>query len=140
MPISHSPPLITIGVSPRRYSHKLIEETREFVVNVPNQDLVEQTDFCGSASGRETDKFEETKLTPAPADKVKPPLIEECVSNLECKVVASYECGDHTLYVGEVVAAHVAEGMLKETLDVAKAKTLSHKGAYYFIPEQIYKA
>lgn len=139
MPISHNPPLVTIGVSPRRYSHKLIEETREFVVNVPSQDLVEQTVFCGSASGRNVDKFKEASLTPAPAQKVKPPLIKECVSNVECKVVASYECGDHTLYVGEVIAAHVNEGMLKETLNVAKARTISHKGDYYFIPQQIYK-
>lgn len=140
MPISHNPPLVTIGISPRRYSHNLVQETREFVVNVPSQDLVTETEFCGSTSGRDTDKFKETKLTPIPADKVKPPLIEECVSNLECKVVASYECGDHTLYVGEIVAAHVDKGMLKETLDITKSKTLSHKGAYYFIPEQIYKA
>jgi len=139
MPISHNPPLVTIGVSPRRYSHRLIEETREFVVNVPTQDLVKQTVFCGSASGRNLDKFKETGLTPIPAEKVKPPLIKECVSNLECKVVASHECGDHTLYVGEIVAAHIDEEVFEETLNAVKAGTLSHKGAYYFIPKQIYK-
>jgi len=140
MPISSNPPLLTIGVSPRRHSHRLIEETKEFVVNVPSKGLVRQTVFCGEVSGRDHDKFEEAGLTPIPASKVKPPLIKECVSNLECKVVASYECGDHTLFVGEVVAAHVDEGMLKETLDVLRAQPISHKGNCYFIPKLIYKA
>lgn len=140
MPISSDPPLLTIGVSPKRYSHGLIKETREFVVNVPPKDLVKQAVFCGSVSGRDHNKFEEAGLTPILASKVKPPLIKECVSNLECKVVASYECGDHTLFVGEVVAAHVDEGMLKETLDVLEAQPISHKGNCYFTPKLIYKA
>lgn len=140
MPISSNPPLLTIGVSPKRYSHGLIKETREFVVNVPSKDLVKQSVLCGSVSGRDHNKFEEAGLTPIPASKVKPPSIKECVSNLECKVVASYECGDHTLFVGEVVAAHADEGMLKETLDVLKAQPISHKGDCYFTPKLIHKA
>jgi len=140
MPISANPPLITIGVSPRRHSHRLIEGTKEFVINVPSKNLVRQTILCGSVSGREHDKFVEAELTQIPATKVKPPLIKECVSNLECKVVASYVCGDHTLFVGEIVAAHVDEDMLtNRTLDVLKAKPISHKGDYYFIPKAILK-
>ena len=140
MPISANPPLITIGVSPRRYSHRLIEETREFVINVPSKNLVRQTILCGSVSGREHDKFREAELTPIPALKVKPPLIKECVSNLECKVVASYVCGDHILFVGEIVAAHADEGMLTNgTLDVLKAQPISHKGDFYFTPKAILK-
>ena len=140
MPISSNPPLLAIGVSPRRHSHRLIEEMKEFVVNVPSKDLVKQTVFCGEVSGRDRDKFREAGLTPISASMVKPPLIGECVSNLECKVVASYGCGDHTLFVGEVVAAHVDEHTLKETLDVLKAQPISHKGEYYFTPKLIYKS
>jgi len=139
MPISHEPPLIVIGVSPRRYSHQLIIETAQFVVNVPTEDIVEQTVFCGTVSGRTHDKFKEAGLTPVPANMVKPPLIKECVSSLECKVTAKYTCGDHTLFVGEVVAAHVKKGMLKDTLDALKAQTISHKGPYYFVPKLIYQ-
>ena len=139
MPISSKPPLITIGVSPRRYSHKLISESREFVVNVPTKEILKEMIHCGEVSGRAHDKFKEAGLTPIPASMVKPPLIKECVSNLECKVTASHKCGDHTLFVGEVVAAHVDEGLLKETLDILKAQTISHKGPYYFAPRLIYK-
>ncbi len=138
MHISRNPPLVTIGVSPRRYSHRLIEETREFVVNLPSRRLVEQVMFCGAVSGREHDKFREAGLTPVPASKVKPPLVKECVSNLECRVVASYVCGDHTLFVGEVVAAHVDEDMLKgDVLDVQKAEPVSHRGGIYYTAKKI---
>jgi len=140
MPISHEPPLIAIGVSPKRYSHKLIEETKEFVINVPSKNLVKQTILCGSVSGRDHDKFREAKLTQIPAIKVKPPLIKECISNLECKLVASYVCGDHTLFVGEVVAAHVDKNFLADgILDVTKAQPISHKGDFYFTPNTILK-
>lgn len=139
MPISSSPPLVAIGVSPRRYSHGLISEAGEFVVNVPTKEIVKEVIYCGSVSGREHDKFEETGLTPIPASLVKPPMIKECVSNIECRVAASYTCGDHTLFLGEVVSGHVEEGLLKETLDVLTAQTISHKGPYYFAPKLIYK-
>jgi flavin reductase (DIM6/NTAB) family NADH-FMN oxidoreductase RutF len=137
MPISHNPPLITIGISPRRYSCKIIEESKEFVINVPTKDLVKQAIFCGSVSGKDHDKFKEAKITPIPANKVKPPLIKECVSNLECKVVSSYICGDHILFIGEVLAAHVNNFFFNESLDVLKAETINHKKGRYFIPKLI---
>jgi len=65
--------------------------------------------YCGTHSGREVDKFKETGLVAVPAKKVRPPLIEGCVANFECKVVGEIETGDHTIFVGEVVAAHVSE-------------------------------
>ncbi|KYH42465.1 MAG: protein of DIM6/NTAB family [Candidatus Bathyarchaeota archaeon B63] len=141
MPISAKPPLIAIGVSPRRYSHRLIEETGEFVVNVPPKGLVKQVILCGTISGREHEKFEEAGLTPIAASKVKPPLIKECISHMECRVAAEYKCGDHTLFIGEVVATHINEGYLKGgELDVLKAEPPSHRGRYYFTPHLIFKA
>jgi len=139
MPISFKPPMVVIGVSPKRYSHRLIAETGEFVVNVPTEEIIEETVFCGTHSGRDVDKFGETKLTPVSASRVKPPLIEECVSHLECKVVASHKCGDHTIFVGKVVAVHIDEGVMDETLNILKAQTISHKGPIYFIPKPFYE-
>jgi len=141
MPISAKPPLLVIGVSPKRYSHQLIKETGEFVVNVPPKNLVKQVVFCGTVSGREHNKFKETGLTPISASRVKPPLIMECISHLECKVVADYKCGDHALFLGEVVAAHINEEYLKEgELDVLKAQPISHRGRCYFAPNLIFEA
>jgi flavin reductase (DIM6/NTAB) family NADH-FMN oxidoreductase RutF len=102
-PISRIPPLYGISISPKRYSHELIQKTKEFVVNFAPYTLAEEVDFCGTHSGRETNKIEETKLTLMPAQKVKVPLIKECYAHLECKLAKTLTIGDHTLFVGEVV-------------------------------------
>ena len=82
MPTSHSPPLVAISISSKRYSHALIEKTEEFVINIPTVKIVNETLACGNTSGRDHDKFEETGLTPIPAKKVKTPIIEECLAHL----------------------------------------------------------
>ena len=133
MPISLDPPQVCIGIDPRRYSHSLLEETGEFVVNTPSIDIEEEMHYCGVKSGRDVDKWKETGLTPIPSLKVKPPRIEECFSHLECRVVQSHTCGDHTLFVGEVVATTVDEGVMKgESLDVLKARPIVQKNHVYF--------
>ena len=133
MPISSNPPLVCIGVSPKRFSHRLIEETGEFVVNIPSIDLKEEMHFCGTKSGKDFDKFRETGLTPMPALKVKPPLIDECYGHLKCKVVQSYVCGDHTLFVGKIVSASADDDVLEgERVNLLKARPIVQKNHVYF--------
>lgn len=114
MRTSHKPPMVAIGVQPSRYSHKLLEEVKEFTLAIPTREILKEVNYCGSHSGRKVDKFKETELTLIPATEVETPLIEECAVNLECKIVDKLPTGDHTLFVGEVVAAHVKEEMLDE--------------------------
>lgn len=139
MTISSRPPLICIGVAPERYSHDLIAKPREFVVNAPSMDLEEEMRFCGVKSGRDVDKFAETGLTASPAKKVRPPIIEECFGHLECRVVQSHVCGDHTLFVGEVLSASLNEDVLtRGKLDPVKAKPIIQKNhIYYTIIEKL---
>jgi len=125
--------LVCIGVSPKRYSHNLIAESGEFVVNVPSIDIEKEMHFCGTKSGRDLDKFKETGLTPVPAKKVKSPLIAECFGHLECKVVQSHTCGDHTLFVGEVLDSSIDEEVLTGgRLNPLKAKPIVQKNHVYF--------
>lgn len=133
MSISHNPRLICIGVSPKRYSHNLIAESGEFVVNVPSINLEEEMEFCGTKSGRNLDKFAETGLTPIPANMVRPPVIKECFGHLECKVVQTHVYGDHTLFVGEVVTASIDMEVLTDgNLDPMKAKPMINKNHVYY--------
>ena len=113
--ISISRPVI-LGIAIRKatYSHGLISETREYVVNLPTVDIAEKVLGCGRVSGREVDKFERFGLTPLPATIVKPPLIAECPVNVECKVTDIQVIGDHDLFLGEAVAQHVDEDVLDE--------------------------
>jgi len=133
MPASIDPPMVVLSIAPKRYSHRMIEETGEFVINVPTMEIVRQSLFCGRISGTKVDKFKEAPLTPAPAKRVKPPIIKECVAHLECRLVQRIPTGDHTLFVGEVLAAYVNDGVFTETYNVEKVKPVFHMGGDSFV-------
>ncbi|MEM3824201.1 MAG: flavin reductase family protein, partial [Candidatus Bathyarchaeia archaeon] len=132
MPTSINPPLVAISIAPRRYSHALIEETEEFVINIPTMEILRETLFCGRRSGRNLDKFKETGLTPAPARKVKPPIIKECIAHLECKLHSQFTTGDHTIFVGEIVEAYAEKEVFKELYNLEKARMIFHLGGDEF--------
>jgi len=133
MPTSIDPPMVVISIAPKRLSHRMIKKTGEFVINVPTMKIVRQTLFCGRISGIKCDKFKEAPLTAAPAKKVRPPIIKECVAHLECKLVQTIPTGDHTLFVGEVLAAYVNRGVFTETFNVKKVKPVFHMGGDSFV-------
>ncbi len=106
---SFNPPLVGVGISPSRYSHELFHQCVDFSINIPGKDLVEETIFCGEQSGRDLDKFEESGLTPIPGKRIRSPIIEECLVNLECKKVQTFDTGDHTWFIGEIVCARTVD-------------------------------
>jgi len=107
MPVSFEPKYVAFAVAPQRLTFANLREVREFVVNVPTIEMLNEVWICGSVSGREADKFKLTGLTAVPSVKVKPPRIKECPVQLECAVEWMGEFGDHWLVVGKVVAEHV---------------------------------
>ncbi len=109
MPTSGAPPMVAISVGHTRYSHELISASKEYVLALPGPELAEASLFCGTKSGRDTDKVAECDLATYPAKIVKPPLLGGCVSNFEVKVTGEFLTGDHTIFAGEVVAAHVED-------------------------------
>lgn len=102
--VCSEPPMLSISLRPDRLSHEYISQTRQFVVNMPSEALMRKADYCGVVSGRDVDKFAQTGMTPAPASKVKAPLILECPVNLECVVKKTLELGTHTMFAAEIVA------------------------------------
>jgi flavin reductase (DIM6/NTAB) family NADH-FMN oxidoreductase RutF len=107
MQTSFEPLLFAVSIGHTRYSHQLLSECKEFVLAFPNEDQANEMWYCGSHSGRKVEKFAKSGFEPLPATKVKPPLIRGACANLECKLISTLETGDHTIFVGEVVAAHV---------------------------------
>lgn len=73
--VNSTPPMTYISVRKSRYSHDLIAESGEFVINLTTEALTFATDYCGVKSGREVDKFTEMKLTPLAAGEVSCPKI-----------------------------------------------------------------
>ncbi len=133
MPVSMNPPMVAISVTPQRHSYKLIEETQEFVINIPTMDILREVLFCGRVSGKEVDKFKESGLTSAPAKIVKCPIIKECVAHLECKLHSKIVTGDHVLFVGNVLSAYVNEGVFDTKFDLRKIKPVLHIGGDEFV-------
>lgn len=131
--ICTQPPMLSISVRPERYSHHLIRESGEFVVNLPTEALVRAVDWCGVKSGRDVDKFAAMKLTPVPAAKVGTVLVEESPVNLECKVTQVIPLGSHDLFLAECVAVDVDERLLNEDgkLCLQKAKLIVYSHGDY---------
>jgi flavin reductase (DIM6/NTAB) family NADH-FMN oxidoreductase RutF len=112
--VCSNPPMMGIGVRPNRYSHGLIQETREFVINIPSEDLLEEVEICGFTSGRDADKFAAAGLTPAPGSAVLTPLIAECPINIECRLAHTLPLGSHDLFIGEALAVQLSQDVLDE--------------------------
>jgi flavin reductase (DIM6/NTAB) family NADH-FMN oxidoreductase RutF len=134
IPLSVKPPLVGMSIRPTRYSYGLIRATGEFVINVAPHEIARQVLFCGRRSGRDVDKFAATGLTPGQAQLVRPPIIEECLAHLECRVVQDVETGDHHLVVAEVLAAYTQPGVLDDDglYDLSRVHLLLHLGRNRF--------
>lgn len=102
-PLSADPFLIGVSVSRKRFSHQLMEGSREFVINIPGQDMAEAVRICGENSGRDTDKFALAKLTKEKSRTAVAPSIKEALASIECKIVKSLDTGDHVLFIGEML-------------------------------------
>jgi flavin reductase (DIM6/NTAB) family NADH-FMN oxidoreductase RutF len=134
MSTSHDPELIAVSVSKARYTYECL--TDEFVINLPTKELVEQVWTVGTLSGRDTNKFQVAGLTPIASDVVKPPRIAECLTHIECRIVNTIETGDHTIFIGEVVAKSgnvdaIMDGTLNEHVE-----PLFHLGGSKFLSGQ----
>lgn len=138
--VCSEPPMLSISIRPGRYSYALIKENREFVVNIPTSDIMRQTDICGTVSGKNTDKFTLTKLTPEKGKIVKPPLIKECPVSLECKVKDSILLGTHEVFIGEILAVHIDESVATPSggIDYNKAKPFTfNRSEYWSLKDKI---
>ncbi|MGD1996430.1 MAG: flavin reductase family protein [Anaerolineae bacterium] len=134
IPVSVRPPLLTLAVRRERHSFGLIEESREFVVNVVPYDQAEAALFCGRRSGRDVDKIAALDLKTAPGRVVAAPvLVEDGVAFLECRLQREVEAGDHVLFIAEVVTAYAHPGFLREgRRDLTAAPPLLHVGGDRF--------
>jgi len=98
-------PRFAITTGAWNYSFAALRKTRECVIAIPSVDMLDQVVGIGTCSGADTDKFAKFGLTPAPGMVVKAPLIQQCLANIECKVIDMIDL--HNIIVLEGVAAYV---------------------------------
>ena len=93
-----------ITTGPWNYSYGALRETRECVLSIPTIALIDTAVGVGTCSGKDTDKFEKFGLTRVKARHVGAPLIQECLANIECRIVDIID--QHNIVVLEGIAAY----------------------------------
>lgn len=121
-----TPPLVGCVVSDRNFSHAALRATKECVINVPTVELARKVVGCGNVSGRKVDKFAAFRLTPVPAARVVPPLVEECYANLECRVIDARLAAKYCFFILEVVKAWIDPAR-------KRPRTIHHRGRGEFM-------
>jgi len=139
--VNSEPPMVSISVRKSRHSHKIIDETGEFVINLVSKSLAKSCDYCGVKSGADEDKFKACGLTAVPAKGLEyAKAIKEAPVSISCKVKSMTELGSHDMYVAEIVGVEADSYLLDENgklcLDKAKLVAYNH-GEYYLIGDKI---
>ena len=108
MVMEFTPSRVGCYITSENHSFEMIRRSRECVINIPELHLGDQVAGIGTTTGAEIDKFQEFGLTPQTGEPVGAPCIAECHANFECKVADSSLTGKYSMFVLEVVKAHVA--------------------------------
>jgi flavin reductase (DIM6/NTAB) family NADH-FMN oxidoreductase RutF len=127
MAITHDPPTIAFSCSPRgvevpggpgkKDTLSNVELTREFVVNVVDDEVAEQMNVTSGDYGPEVDEFDKAGLAAAASVRVKAPRVAAAPINMECRVAQILPIGNlpHHLVIGEIVHLHVRDDVYDAT-------------------------
>lgn len=130
-PVSEEPPLCLICLGKSGYTSELIEQTQEFVINIPTDKLMRAIHICGTKSGRQAEKAKLSCLNYQPAKKVKVPIIKECIGHIECRLNRKIDGGESNIFIGEIVSAYAEEKYYRETWN-NRSRIPLHLGGEHF--------
>ena len=138
--INTNPAIVYVSIRPERYSYNLIKENKEFVINLTNENLVYETDWCGVKSGAEYDKFKELNLSKQKGKFVKCPLIKEAPVSIECKVIEEKKYGSHVCFIAEVLSIDADNKYFDKNgaFDISKCNLIAYaNGGYYSLGKKL---
>ena len=137
-----NPPMAYVSIRPERYSYDIINETKEFVINLTSKDLAYAADYCGVKSGKDIDKFKEMNLTPIKSRFVSCPSINESPVNIECRVKEVLKLGSHHMFIAEVLGVTIENKYMDDKgkfhLNDTNLVAYSH-GQYFVMGENLGK-
>lgn len=118
------PQYLSFGINKHHYTNAGIHEHREFSVCIPGEDLVAETDYVGLVSGKKTDKSKVFELFQG--QLAHAPLIKGCPVCMECRLERVVDFPTHEVFVGEIVATHAEESVLRAdgAIDIARMRPL----------------
>lgn len=104
--------------SPVKDTLQNIRDTGEFVVAVVTYEVAERMNLTAGDYEASVDEFQLAGVTPRASQMVQPAQVAESPVNFECKVYQILDFGTETsggsMVIGEIVAANLAESILKE--------------------------
>lgn len=127
------------GKNANKDTLKNVLTTKQFVVNMVTEALVEQMNATAQAIPSDQSEFDLAKLTPIPSLKVKPPRVKESPISMECELVHHYtledsKFGGSTILIGRIVLFHVEDKMVLDDykIDIERYQPVSRlAGANY---------
>ncbi len=133
MPVSFNPPLIAVSVGKGKDSLLNARETGSFVVAPVTADWRIKGIRTEVKLEREQSEFDEIGLEPIDSSKVDAPSVKDAPINIECNYWDDFECGDHSVLVGEVVAITAKEGSINnQRLNIEDLGSVGHIGGEEF--------
>ena len=132
--VNSEPPMVSVSLRKERYSHGMILESGEFVINLVDEGMGRAADFCGVRSGRDMDKAAAAGLRYRAAEGMETaPALEGTPASLSCRVKQVIPLGSHDLFLAEVTAVQVRPDLIDERggLHLEKAGLLAYNHGLY---------
>jgi len=123
--VCSNPPTIMFAPARRGYDGLTkdtlnnIRDTKEFVVNIVSEEIVEPMVACATDFEKEVNEFEVSGLTPVDSVKVAPPCVKESKVSFECRLqtivpVGEAEPGGGFVVIGNIVMFHVDDDVYRD--------------------------
>ena len=114
-----------------------VEFTRDFVVNIVNEALVDAANRASDSYPSNVDEFKEVGLAPVPSDLVKSPRVGESPINLECRLMQILQFGDasrqSSFIIGEVVRIHIKDELyVNDEIQMPELKAVARMGGKFY--------
>ena len=141
--VASKPPLLSLCIGRRGRERRKkdtlvnIEATREFVVNIVDEDLAAACVLSSGEFDPDVDEFAFTGLETAPSRKIKPPRVARSPIAMECVLERAIDLADDTItmVIGEVKLFQIREGLRSgDTVDIAKLRPMARLGAALYAP------
>ena len=114
---------VSLGMSKAHYTNSWIKENKTFSINIPSEEIIEKTDYCGLVSGRDINKASLFKTFYGTLKTA--PMIEECPINMECKLLKTVDFPNHDIFIGKIVKTYCNSDVLNDgVLDFSRVRPI----------------
>ncbi len=133
--LSFTPPLYGIAIAPKRFTYRLILESKQFGVNFVPFETAELIASVGGSGGEAVDKFQRFRIAETKPSKTRVPILADAYAAYECELVDNKTYGDHIWVVGKIVAVHFLAEVFTtdDTLNLSRVNPALYLGAELYV-------